>query len=470
MIRPRVGMLAFSESLAREDVYRKRKPIADREVQRFAAALSQDVDLVWPSLRELRGKRQALEASQELMARGVDAVVLYVPIFVAPAVVAHTANLLSVPVALACNEAADSLSQLAFLAVAGALDQIGRPYVRVPGDAAVEPWRSTLLCSLRAAAARQRLRGLTYGAIGGRALGISTGTADLALWERTFGVDIEHVDQFEIVRRAEAYDAAEVQRHVAWLQQRAGQVEFNGSSLTPRHLEKQVRSYLATRDIIRHYELDFLGIKCQPDLSNGYCLQCVNVALCNDPYDADGAKEPLPCSCEADADGALTMQVLKLLSGGRPTSLNDIATLGERSMTCANCGAMATYFAACSTVPEDNLARLRLVPHSFGEAGGAATQFTVPAGQEMTFARLFRQGDGYALGVLTGTTEERDRDAQSPTIRTRPLIFVNMHLDKPRFLQTFGSNHILAVEGHLKDELRAFAGLLGLAYYDYDLA
>ena len=35
MIKPRAGLLAFNESLVREDVYKKRKPIADREVQRF---------------------------------------------------------------------------------------------------------------------------------------------------------------------------------------------------------------------------------------------------------------------------------------------------------------------------------------------------------------------------------------------------------------------------------------------------
>jgi len=101
--------------------------------------------------------------------------------FVAPAVVAHTANLLSLPAVLACNEAPDFLSQLAFLAVGGAMDQIGMPCSRIPDDAAEEPNRARLVQFLRAAAVRQRLRGETYGCIGGRSLGISSGTADLAL-------------------------------------------------------------------------------------------------------------------------------------------------------------------------------------------------------------------------------------------------------------------------------------------------
>jgi L-fucose isomerase len=137
-------------------------------------------------------------------------------------------------------------------------------------------------------------------------------------------------------------------------------------------------------------------------------------------------------------------------------------------MTLANCGAMATYFARCSADAAENLAEVRLVPHTFGLAGGGATQFTVPAGIEMTFARAFRRPEGYAVGVLTGTTSHRDRALQSPGLQIRPLIFADIRIDKPLFMSTFGSNHILAVQGNLKKELRHFAKLLGLEYIDYD--
>ena len=86
--------------------------------------LGDEVEVVWPSARELRGKRQAVSAVRELEASGIEAAILYIPIFVAPAVVAHAANLLSVPGVLACNESEDSLSQLAFLAAGGAIDQL----------------------------------------------------------------------------------------------------------------------------------------------------------------------------------------------------------------------------------------------------------------------------------------------------------------------------------------------------------
>ncbi len=468
MIQPKVGLLVFSESLVREDVYRKRKPIAEREVKSFILSLKEEVVILRPHVKEIRSKRQALQAAQELQAEDVDAMVLYLPIFVAPALVAHTANLLKMPAALACNEATDSLSQLAFLAVGGALDQIGLEYLRVPGDAVKESNRKILLRFLKAAAVMKKLRGQTFGCLGGRSLGISTGTADLSLWERLFGVDIEHIDQFEIVQRAEKQHLEVVAKHVHWLQEQAASVAFNNTNFTPGHLDKQMRSYLATREIVQDYELDFVGIKCQPEMSNNYCLQCVNIALCNDPYDADGPKDPLVCSCEADSDGALTMQILKLLSGGRPTNLNDIAWMSEKEMTLANCGSMASYFAGFSLKSKENMSKLHLVPHSFGKAGGASIQFTVPKDRLMTFARLFRRESKYTLGVLTGTTVEKAREKQSPTIRVRPLIFVEMNVDKKRFLGTFGSNHIHGVEGDLKGELESFANLMGINFIDYD--
>jgi L-fucose isomerase len=461
--------MVFGESTTREDVYQKRKPIADREVGRFSAALEKEVEVVWPAAREIRGKKDALAAVESLRSSGIDAVVLFLPIFVAPALVAHTANLLDKPFALACNEAPDSLSQLVFLAAAGSIEQIGLSCFRLPGDAASSPeTMKELLSFLRAAAVKVRLQGETFGCIGGRALGISPGQADLALWEKIFKVDIEHIDQFEIAQRAERQPAAEVAKHVEWLRRNLGRVAFNQDNFTPAHLEKQVRSYLATREICHQYELDFLGVKCQPELSNGYCLQCVNVSLCNDPYDADGAKKAVPCSCEADADGALTMRILQLVSGGKPVNLNDIAAFTSTEMTMANCGAMATRFAGFSDEPEENLRHVELVPHTFGKAGGASVQFTVPAGRTMTFARLSRRESRYALGVFTGTTTMKDRNAQGATIRVRPLIFVDVDIDRRSFLSSYGSNHVHAVEGDVKEELRMLSWLYDIAFVDYD--
>ena len=60
-----------------------------------------------------------------------------------------------------------------------------------------------LRSQIAAVAAARRLRGLTYCLIGGRSLGIDTTVIDPAQWMKQFGIDVDHVDQFELVRRAE---------------------------------------------------------------------------------------------------------------------------------------------------------------------------------------------------------------------------------------------------------------------------
>ena len=64
----------------------------------------------------------------------------------------------------------------------------------------------------------------------------------------------------------------------------------------------------------------------------------------NDPYDWNGSKEPIVMACEADSDGALTMQILKLISG-YPSVLLDIRSYDARNeiYVCCNCGALPSW-------------------------------------------------------------------------------------------------------------------------------
>ncbi|MCD7993821.1 MAG: hypothetical protein LUK37_19340 [Clostridia bacterium] len=92
-------------------------------------------------------------------------------------------------------------------------------------------------------------------------------------------------------------------------------------------------------------------------MSDHFALQCLGVALMNNDMDAEGAKTPVPTSCECDCDGALTMRILSLCAGGKPSCLLDIKFFdGEsREFVLANCGSVAPYFAD----PDDSGAALK---------------------------------------------------------------------------------------------------------------
>jgi len=454
----KVGLLVFSETRAREDVYIQRKPVQDRESERFISTLREDVEFVLPSCGEIRGKRDIRAAADEMASAGVVAVVLLVPIFISPAMVAHAARLITKPIILIGNGTKGTFSQLSVLVGGGAVDQIGLDCRRIPGDVESPAVRNELLTFLRAANADKQLTGSTFGCIGGRSLGISTGTSDPAQWQKIFGVDTEHIDQFEIVLRAGKAPCDKVALYKQWVFEHYGAVNYKEGRFDEARLEKQIRSYLAARSLIDQFELDFLGVKCQPELSNGYALQCLSVQMLNDPYDPDGPKEPTVCSCEADCDGALTMQILKLLSGGKPTALQDIFHVDDGLLVAGNCGSMASHFAALSDDPARNLREVHLQPHGFGEAGGAATQF-VAAPSEFTYARLFRNDGEHRMAVLTGNTTQRPREALNEFSWYRPTSFVDVSIDSDRFMREYGSNHIHCVQGDLTAELAEFCRL-----------
>ncbi len=391
---------------------------------------------------------------------GAQALVIHLPVWADPILTLKLHNHLPLPVLLLGNTAPETSSIVGLLAAGGALDQVGCRHTRVL-DHRTPAEQRPVLAFLAAAGARAQLRGQTLGLFGGRSIGIFTATADPAQWQRLFGVDIEHFDQAEIVALAESLPAAEVELHLEWLTGKVGGISYGGA-FGPQKLARQVRSYLATRRLVERHGLDFAGVKCQPELSDGYVSQCVAHMLLNGTLDADGPKSAFVHACESDADGALTMQILHLLSGGKPAALLDIRWLNFATgvWTLANCGAAPASFFATDADPS-GLSAIHLVPHTFGVGGGGALPAVV-APQPVTLARLCRRGGDYWMAILAGCTEQATRDDLNLANPAYPQAFVRSSAGRD-FIMEFGSNHIHMVAGSYTEELVEFCGQAGLA-------
>jgi len=461
-MKPKIGLIVFAEGRQREDVYQARKPAADRETAKLISALSGDALVVPARPLEVRAKEDLLAALESLESQGVDSILLSVPTFVQAALAAKGVRLATRPCMLLGNNAPDTYSQVGFFAAAGAIEQAGLPYRRITGDIAEKSVLAEILLYSRAVAADRAISGKTYGMIGGRSLGISTGTTDSALWLRLFGIDIEHLDQLTLVQEAEKIPDEDVKRHTEWIKRHYGEVRFQEGRFEEAHLDRMVRSYLAVRELIKGYSLDFVGIKCQPELSNGFVLQCLTVQLLNDRYDADGPKVSVPCSCEADCDGALTMELLKQLSDGKPTALQDIFSVGEDKLVLANCGSSASYFAALSDDQDKNLKEVYLIPHGFGAAGGAATQFPFAPGV-YTYARLVRTPEGYRMLYFLGNVEKTEREDLKKYVWYRPTAVIRNSVNAKLFSRTFACNHLHCTSGDFTRELSEYCKLKGIS-------
>lgn len=465
MTQPIIGLITFGDNREHEwkHVFRKMTEPRHREAIDYFRGLP--VTLITDEA-VARFKDDIDSQVDTLLAAGVEVLVAHIPCWTSPNLVVRGIQRAGLPTVIVGNKDPGTHSTVGLLGTGGTLSQIGYDHLRIRED--FNPTLTdTLLPYFRAAAARKRLRGKVFGLFGGRSLGIDTGTFDPMQWKKLFGVDTEHIDQLEIVRRAEHIDDDSTQHMVNWLEKMSGTVQYNDDKFTPEKLAFQVRCYLATKAIIDDMGLDFVAIKCMPDMTNHYVPQCISAALLPGPYDAGGNKDPMMMACEADGDAALTMEILKEISGGKPVLFMDVSYIDDENRTFyfPNCGAFCTWYAARSDDAAENMRRVELRAAN-RPAGGAITYFTTAPG-DLTLARLYREDGDYRMGIIEGQTVEISDAEYQRFVAARgshqlPTAFVKMDVEIDELIGSFGSNHIMAVDGRYTRELIHFCKISGI--------
>ena len=410
---------------------------------------------------------QATAVARGVAASDVDVTVLYYAVWAFPHFTMLVADATPSPLVLVASTDPTEPGLVGMLAAGGSLDQIGRQHTRAWGAPEDAELAETIGARAKAASAVSALHGSTFGRFGGRPMGMNTAVANTDQWQRLFGIDVEEIDQYELVLRAEKADAAEAARGREWLERHAAGVHYDGDKLTPELLERQLRSYLAIQDIIRERNLDFSGIKAQPELTENFATMDVTEALLNDPYDWRGPKSTHVCATEADMDGALTMQLLRNIAE-TPVLFADVRHYhADRDIwDLCNSGQHATWFAARSDDPAENLARVHLHPEVFFfPAGGASVQHIAAPGQ-MTLARLTREGGQYRMQLMLGEFESYDEATNRELVQMStpewPHAFARLDAPGEVFLSRFGANHVHAVPGDHRAALRAVCDQLGV--------
>ncbi len=358
------------------------------------------------------------------------------------------------------------------LAAAGALDQDGTQTHRVWGDIKQDRVLKRVLSFVRAATTKNMLRGQRYGLFGGRSMGMYTAVPNVDLWNKLFGIDIEHIDQLEIIEKSKKISDKDAKHAREWLEKMVKKIHYDGKQLTPEKLELQIKSYYAVKKICEEFELDFTGIKAQPELTEHFVTMDLTEAFMNDPYDWDGKKEPIVCATEADSDGALTMQIFKLISN-QPVLFADVRhyDAGNDFFDLCNSGEHATFFAAKSYDPAVNLAKVELYPESFYFPAGGASVRHIAAPGEVTLGRLTRKDGEYVMTVIKGEfldfgEQENEEKAKNTQIEW-PHAFAKLKISADDFLATYSSNHIHGVYGDYVEELKHFAELARIKIRTY---
>lgn len=470
---PKVALLTVSDG--RPSVHGGVASFAAGVEERIAGALEEAGHAVVRARETVWTNELAVSEARRLADARPDLTVVNIPVWAFPHFTMLAASETPGPLLLFSNVDPGYPGMVGMLAAAGALDQVGRVYGRAWGEISTPGVLARVESFARAGAAVSGLRGTTFGRIGGRPMGMYTAVSNPDRWMRQFGVDVEEIDQWELVRRSETVERSRVSAARAWLEAHAAGVHYDGERLTPELLERQIRSYHAVRELIDEWNLDFCGIKAQPELTDHFCTMDVAEAFLNDPYDWEGAKKPIVCSTEADMDAALTMQLLALVAG-TPALFADVrhyhGDLGVWDL--CNSGQHATWFAARSDDPAENMRTVHLYPEEFYFPAGGASVHHLAAPGDFTFARLTRLDDRYRMQVLRGRLERFDDETNERLMRAStyvwPHAFARFEADADEVLGRYGSNHIHAVPGDHVDTLRRICRLLDVDYDGFGTA
>ncbi len=466
MKKRRVGIITLSDG--RDFVHRELLSMNQEFQERLKRALEATGEVEVVTASEIVWKPSlAKQAGKELLKAEVEATIFNYAIWCWPHLTVIASLFAPGPYLLYGQINPQYPGMVGLLAAAGALEQVGVIPERVWGEPEDPGVIERVLQFIRAASAVNRLKGERYGMFGGRPMGMYTAAANGDQWLKEFGIDVEQIDQYELVLRAEKVPKDKLQRAREWLERLAREVRYDGKQLTPELLERQIAIYYAARELIDEYELDFVGFKGQPEMTNNYATLDVAEAFLNDPYDWDGPKDPIVTATETDMDGALTMEILKHISG-EPVLFADVRHYFEEEnlLDLCNSGQHGTYFAARSPDPEENLKKVIFYPEGFYfPAGGAAVRFFAAPG-EVTLARLARVDGRYMMTVVPAEIvelpeEKAERLAKAVQVEW-PHAYVRLKVPIDDFLSVYPCNHTHGVYGDYTRELELFCKFKGI--------
>ncbi len=416
--------------------------------------------------------RTAQEVGKQLSEADVKQLIFLYNVWNFPFLVWPTLNSLGrdVPILSLSNNNGKYPGNVGLLATDGALRQAGFRTHRIVGDVDDPETQQKVVDWIRASQAATTIKNEVFGVYGGHSMGMETGFPHLTPTLKAFGTTIRQIDQLWLLKEMEKVDEAEVEKGLKWFEKLlADRLKYDGKMLTPESLKTQIRLYLAMENVNKEKGFDFCGLKGQRELTEHVCLGDVAEMLMNDPYDWRGPKEPTVCATEADTYAAMTMQVLKYVSGGYPTLFMDVRLYHpDRDLwDFCNSGNHSSYYARRSWKAEENFEKITFHPalEFYFKAGGASVEFDADPGK-LTFARLGLWDEKPFMVIVDGEVQDLDAETRkqlnAQTDPTWPHVHAKLNCSFDEFVKLFPCNHILAVEGDYVESLVNFCEITGI--------
>jgi L-fucose isomerase-like protein len=312
-----------------------------------------------------------------------------------------------------------------------------------PGDPAV-------LAQIKSLAAagmlRRRLSQARLGVVGEHPAGMDSCALDEGQLKAKLNINVQRLPLEQVFTLARQTPPEQV----ASIRQRLDKRLDNLAELEQGPLNGTLSVYQALRTLAEQEELGGLAVRCWPEFFTDLgCSACGAMSMLSDGL---GEHTPVPCSCEADANGTVTQLILHWLAG-EPSFGTDIVAMDfdEDVIALWHCGLAPLSMANPNYQPHGTIHSNRKVP--------LVMEFPLKPGK-VTVARLNRHHG--ELRLLLGRGEMLD--APAPFSGTSGLL----RLESPTrqffdvLMQQGLEHHISLVYGDYLDELQAFARLVSL--------
>jgi L-fucose isomerase len=473
-----IGLAMLNDE--REHVWRANNPANMKVVQKWAQILKKGLKNVDGSAPEIvigseiiTSTRVAQKVGEELSRANCKSLIMCYNVWNFPYLVWPFINSIGchMPILSLSNNNGAFPGNVGLLATDGALRQAGVRTHRIVGEMDDPNTCEEAIAWVRAAQAATTIRNEVYGLYGGHSMGMETGFYHLTPTLKSLGCTAYQIDQLWLVEKMKLVDKKQVERGFRWFERMLGdRILYDGKMLTPETLKTQIRLYLAMEMVNKEQGFDFCGLKGQRELTEYVCLGDVAEMLMNDPYDWRGRKEPTVCATEADAYAAITMQLMKYVSGGLPTLFMDVRLYhpDKDLWDWCNSGNHASWYAARSKDPKENFARVHLHPalEFYFKAGGASVEFDAAPG-EMTFGRLGLWNEKPFMVIVRGESVELSaKERKAINEQTNPMwphVHARLSCSFREFLTVFPCNHVLGVAGNYVRPLTWLCEIAGIA-------
>lgn len=323
-----------------------------------------------------------------------------------------------------------------------------------------------------ARSAAMALRGMIYGAVGPRSMQMWNKVSE-ADFLTTFGMAREGFDGLRLLKMVEKVPDEKAERAIRFLLDHGFRLDLGPDPrehLTKDMVSFQMKVYFALLELKEKFGLDFIGVQDQLDWIEHYPATDLALGLLNNRLRPDPDGQTFVAATEADDGAALTMQALKLLTGGEPVGFNDFRYWDSDKglYWFVNSGALAPYFAHGR---HDSLegAWSERQTYMYFKQGGGTCSLVVKVPGVVTWARFSYRGNRLYLaagrGVTDIPTEAEARERSARCNAEWPHWFIRLC---GRIEWHLNSNHPMTALGDHLGKLKALAGAIGVPFECYD--